>query len=258
MALSLSCKPRRPPPPTPTLSTSTGSGAPSAGDSEPAVTDPNAPRPELEVHVEPSMVAPGEAALLSWDSRNADRVLIDHNIGAVETRGRIKLFPEITTVYRVTAIGPGGRLDRDATVEVLVVPQGGVVVEDLSLPLPERFATFVKPVFFEFDSAALNEEAQITLDGNVRWLERFDNRRLRILIEGHCDSRGTEEYNLALGERRARAVRSYLLLHGLAASRITTLSLGEERPFALGDSESDHALNRRAHFVLFEDGANGG
>ncbi len=251
MVLSLACKPKRPPVPPPSTVSTSPSGTPGPT-LEPIVVDPAAPAPELELRMEPPRVSPGESATMSWESRHADRVIIDHDIGPVPPSGRIKLFPEKTTSYQVSAVGPGGRVDGIATVEIAAVGAGDIMQEDLTIPLPERFVTFVKPVFFDFDSAELNVEARLTLDGNLRWLERDDNRNLQILIEGHCDARGTEEYNLALGERRAQAVKSYLRQHGLNPARISTVSLGEERPFAVGDSESDHALNRRAHFVLIE------
>ncbi len=248
-----SCKPKRPPMPPPTT-TSSGPAVPADEMPEPVITDPTAPAPVLDVRIEPPQVPPGESAIMSWTAQHAERVVIDQNIGPVEASGRIKLFPDVTTSYHVRAVGPGGAADRTVTIEVYTGAGSGLDVrqEDLSIPVAERFATFVKPVFFDFDSAELNEQARIILDGNVRWLERSDNRQLQILIEGHCDSRGTEEYNLALGDRRAVAVREYLARHGVSASRITTLTLGEERPFAVGESESDHALNRRAHFVLIE------
>ncbi len=247
------CRPKRPPMPPPTTTTSTTT-APDDDRLEPVISDPTAPAPVLDVRLEPSQVAPGESALMSWTSQHADRVLIDQNIGPVEVSGRIKLFPEVTTSYHVRAVGPGGVADQTATIEVITGGAGGgdILQEDLSIPVAERFATFVKPIFFDFDSAELSEEARLILDGNIRWLERSDNRELQILIEGHCDSRGTEEYNLALGDRRAVAVREYLARRGVSARRITTLTLGEERPFAVGEAESDHALNRRAHFVLIQ------
>ncbi len=215
--------------------------------------DPTAPKPELDLLVEPPVVQRGESAVLSWQSRNADRIVIDHDIGPVITSGKIKLFPDETTSYEVVAEGPGGSLTKTATVEVSVSGDR-LSQEDIdSLSLEERFQALVKPVFFDFDSAALTEEAEITLDGNIRWFNQPANRNIRFVVEGHCDQRGTEEYNLALGDQRSQVVRAYLVSHGVDAARISTISLGEERPFASGDSERDYALNRRAHFVPLAD-----
>ena len=210
--------------------------------------------PELDVGVEPSAIQEGESALLSWEVRNADQVSISENIGLVGLTGKIKFFPEETTTYTVTAEGSGGRVAKSVTVEVLAPGSGRISVEDLSeRPLEERFEYFVKPVFFEFDSAQLTEEAQLTLEGNIRWLIGTENANLHFIIQGHCDQRGTEEYNLALGDKRATVVKEYLVARGIEASRIKAVSLGEERPFDLRSTEKAWALNRRAHFVLAPD-----
>ncbi|MFZ0427556.1 MAG: OmpA family protein [Acidobacteriota bacterium] len=199
------------------------------------------------------MIRPGESALLTWESRNADRVLIEPSIGAVETSGRIKFFPDASTTYTVTAQGPGGDIRRSVTVEVRA---GGVASENIDqedvrgMSPAEQFAALVKPVFFAFDSASLTTEACLTLDGNIRWLLKPENRRAHILLEGHSDERGTEEYNLALGDQRAVVVRDYLVEHGVDASRISVVSLGEERPFDTRRNEEGYALNRRTQFVL--------
>lgn len=106
----------------------------------------------------------------------------------------------------------------------------------------------LKDVFFDYDAAALSSEAQATLDANGRVL--MDNASTSVQIEGHCDERGTVEYNLALGDRRAQSARDYLVRYGVPAARLSTVSYGEERPFATGSDESAWAQNRRAHFVV--------
>ncbi len=104
-----------------------------------------------------------------------------------------------------------------------------------------------EPVFFDFDSFALRDDARSTLDQNGRVLR--DNSGTRITIEGHCDERGTVEYNQALGEKRAQAARDYLVSAGIDGSRIQTISYGKERAYADGHDESAWQQNRRAHFV---------
>ncbi|MBW8058719.1 MAG: peptidoglycan-associated lipoprotein Pal, partial [candidate division NC10 bacterium] len=96
--------------------------------------------------------------------------------------------------------------------------------------------------------SVLREDAKQALDANVQWLKA--NSEARITVEGHCDERGTNEYNVALGQRRARAVRDYLVAGGIDAKRITTISYGEERPFVQGHDESAWKWNRRGHFVM--------
>ncbi len=108
----------------------------------------------------------------------------------------------------------------------------------------ERFIN--ADIFFDFDSSTLSAVAESILRAKAEWMRR--NPSLTIVIEGHCDNRGTTEYNLALGERRAESVKGFLIDLGLADTRIRTISYGEERPLARGDNEDAWAKNRRAHF----------
>lgn len=108
-------------------------------------------------------------------------------------------------------------------------------------------AEALQDVYFDFDKSVIRPDARRALDANIPWL--VNNSGVRIVVEGHCDERGTNEYNLALGERRARAVRDYLVAGGIDRNRISTISYGEERPFCLGHDESAWQCNRRGHFV---------
>jgi len=105
----------------------------------------------------------------------------------------------------------------------------------------------LKDIHFAYDSYELDGSARDVLAANAEWLK--ENKRARTEIEGHCDERGTVEYNLALGDRRANAAKDYLVRFGIAASRLSAVSYGEERPFATGADESAYAQNRRAHLV---------
>ena len=106
----------------------------------------------------------------------------------------------------------------------------------------------LKDVFFDFDKSVIRAEAKQSLDENARWLKA--NPNATIVIEGHCDERGTREYNLALGQRRAKSVQDHLVAAGISARRIKIITYGKERPFALGHDESAWKWNRRAHFVI--------
>ncbi|HXE80268.1 MAG TPA: peptidoglycan-associated lipoprotein Pal [Vicinamibacterales bacterium] len=103
-------------------------------------------------------------------------------------------------------------------------------------------------MFFDFDSAVLRDDGRAALQKNADWLKRWMS--VRVTIEGHCDSRGTTEYNLALGERRAAAVRDYLVSLGVAADRLQIVSKGEEDPFCTEENESCWSQNRRGHFII--------
>jgi peptidoglycan-associated lipoprotein len=114
-------------------------------------------------------------------------------------------------------------------------------------PTPEPQTADLQPAFFDFDSYALRDDARAALDQDARMLR--DKADMNITIEGHCDERGTVEYNQALGEKRAQAARDYVVAAGIAASRIQIISYGKERPFDPGHDESAWSKNRRAHFV---------
>ena len=111
-----------------------------------------------------------------------------------------------------------------------------------------RLNAALRDVFFEFDKYDIRPEDAKTLDANATWLKA--NAENLVLIEGHCDERGTNEYNLALGERRAKATRDYLVSVGIDAGRITVISYGEERPTCTEKAEGCWAKNRRAHFLV--------
>lgn len=103
-------------------------------------------------------------------------------------------------------------------------------------------------VFFNYDSSALTNNAVEVLDTQVAWLKKHE--KVNVIVQGYCDERGTREYNLALGERRANSVKQYLISQGIAADRISTISYGKERPAVLGNNEAAWAQNRRAVTVV--------
>jgi len=109
-------------------------------------------------------------------------------------------------------------------------------------------ASPLKDVFFDFDQSNIRDDQKAALNDNVAWVKA--NSRVKMAVEGHCDERGTAEYNLGLGERRAKAVKDYLVAAGIAADRIATISYGKERPFVLGHDESAWKWNRRGHFGI--------
>ncbi len=108
--------------------------------------------------------------------------------------------------------------------------------------------TPLQDVFFDFDRSVLRNDTKAALNQNVKWLKA--NPDTKVVVEGYCDERGTNEYNLALGDRRARAIRDYLMVSGIDQGRVSTISYGEERPFVLSHDESSWKWNRRAHLVV--------
>jgi peptidoglycan-associated lipoprotein len=106
----------------------------------------------------------------------------------------------------------------------------------------------LKDVFFDYDKSNIREDQKAALNENIGWLKA--NSKAKVTLEGHCDERGTAEYNLGLGDRRAKAAKDYLVAAGIAPDRVATISYGKERPFVLGHDESAWKWNRRSHFVV--------
>ncbi len=115
-------------------------------------------------------------------------------------------------------------------------------------PAPAPAASPLKDVFFDFDKSNIRDDQKPALNEDVAWLKA--NARVKVTVEGHCDERGTSEYNLGLGERRSKAVKDYLVAAGIPADRVATISYGKERPFVLGHDESAWKWNRRGHLVV--------
>ena len=247
-----SCGRNRVPTLPPSAAGSAGSGADrnGTGVAEPPVGS----APSLEIQVEPTVIQRGGSALLSWESRDAHEVRIDQGIGVVDPSGRIKLFPEETTSYRLIATGPGGTVERSVTIEVSADRSGAIHQEDLfPAARGDEIPPGVEPVFFGFDSSAVDAQNRSILEANARWFSQPENAHVRFVLEGHCDERGTDEYNLALADKRAQVVRQFLVDTGIDPGRMTTIALGEERPFDTGQSEESWALNRRVQFVLIQE-----
>ena len=123
--------------------------------------------------------------------------------------------------------------------------EGGVLSEDLQTLNSKGY---LKDAFFDFDKADLREDARTALAADAQWLKQYGS--IRVLVEGHCDERGTEEYNLSLGQKRASAVKDYLVSLGVEGSRVNTVSYGKARPFCSDHDENCWQQNRRGHFVI--------
>ena len=138
-------------------------------------------------------------------------------------------------------------------VEPPVVQEPQLTEEEIFLQKSLEQINSEKPlgtIYFDYDRAAIRTDAQATLDANASWMKKF--RTAKVLIEGHCDERGTEEYNLALGEKRAKATQDYLLSLGIASDRIKIISYGKSQPIDPGHNEMAWQKNRRAQFLVIE------
>ncbi len=203
-----------------------------------------APAPTANISVTPNAINPGQSAVLNWTTTNATDVSID-GIGAVETSGTKNVSPSDTTTYHLTARGDGGSTDASATVTV-AQPQAPA-------PVPQQmteaeFEQNVKPAFFDYDSYSIRPDAQQTITQDASFLQAHPN--IKVLVAGYCDERGSEEYNLALGQNRANAAKTALTQAGVDASRIRTISYGKEKQFCTEMNESCWQQNRRDQFSI--------
>ena len=209
---------------------------------------PDYPAPTVQVTSEPSTIGLGSQTRLMWQSTNASSVVIDSGVGNVAETGSLMVSPRESTTYTVTAKGPGGKANSGTRVTVVSKSEPVMVYTDIDSLQQAIDGGQVQPVFFNYDKAVLTPAAKRVLEGNARVFRQFPE--IGIIIEGHCDERGSEEYNLALGDRRAQMVRDYLIELGGGSQQLESISYGEERPFSPGHDETSWRLNRRAHFVI--------
>jgi peptidoglycan-associated lipoprotein len=202
---------------------------------------PTAPTASLSAN--PNSVDKGQATTLTWQTTNATDVSID-GIGPVEMSGSRSVTPGESTTYRLTAKGPGG--NQDATARVTVnAPPAPAPPPTSSLSEQQLFAQNVKDIYFEYDKADIRADQQSVVQADAAFLQQHPN--IHITIEGHCDERGSTEYNLALGTNRADTVKNALVQAGLSGDRIKTISYGKEKPFCTESNESCWQQNRRGH-----------
>ena len=203
---------------------------------------PTAPTASLSAN--PNTINQGDSTTLTWQTTNATEVNID-GLGAVETSGTRQVTPSESTTYHLVAKGAGGTQDATARVTVNAAPAPQPTTS--SATEEELFARNVKDVYFDYDKADIRPSEQASIQSDAQFLQQHSN--IRITIEGHCDERGSTEYNLALGTNRADAVKNALIQAGVSGSRIKTYSYGKEKPFCTQSNESCWQQNRRGHFV---------
>jgi peptidoglycan-associated lipoprotein len=230
------CKKEPPPPPPPPAPPPPEKPAPPAA-------------PTASLTAEPSSVERGKSATLKWSSSNATSASLNQGIGTVPTTGSREVFPTQTTEYILSVTGAGGKAEARATVTIRTPPPPA--------PPPKPDLTFsqlmgdIRDAYFDYDKSDIRADAEATLRANADALKaifpKFANDS--VVVEGHCDERGTNEYNLALGDRRATAARDFLVNLGVPASKLRTISYGEERPQCTESVESCWQRNRRAHFA---------
>lgn len=230
---------------------------PDAPAAAPAPAPPRVEQPKVRPTVatfaaEPSAIEKGASSTLRWSVKDAAKVSITPGVGEVTTMdGSRTVFPAATTTYRLVAEGPGGTAESSATVTVTQPPPPPaaapkVTKEDFSVVVSRELGD----VFFDYDKSDITEAGRGTLTRNADKLKQIlaDYPSAIVTIEGHCDERGSAEYNLGLGDRRSLSAMDFLKQLGVPSDRVRTVSYGKERPQCTDANEDCYQKNRRAHF----------
>ena len=236
LILAVGCKKKTPPPPPPPA---------------PAPAPPPANKPVINYFTaEPTAISSGQPSSLRWSVNDANNVQIDNGIGQVSPNGRRAVYPTSTTTYHMTATGPGGTAEADATVTVSVPPPPAPPPAQPTQTAAQMLASQVQDIHFDYDKSEINPDQQSILQADATALRTIFSMdpNFTVTIEGHCDERGSAEYNIGLGDRRAAAARDALVNMGISGEKLKTISYGKERPLCTDATEDCYARNRRAHF----------
>jgi peptidoglycan-associated lipoprotein len=189
------------------------------------------------------VIEQGQPTVLTWQTTNATDVTIA-GLGSLPSSGSRSVVPSKSTTYLLVAKGPGGIKDASARITV-----NAKITRATPSPTDEElFGKNVKDVFFDYDKSTVRQDEVPTVQNDGAFIAQHPNAK--VLIEGHCDDRGSVEYNLALGTSRAEATKQALMQRGVPADRIKTVSYGKEKPFCNQDNEQCWQQNRVDHFVF--------
>ncbi len=210
-------------------------------------TAPPPPKPVIaSFTASPASIERGQSSTLRWSVENASNVTIAPALGTVQSNGSRQVYPSSSTTYTLTAKGPGGTDEATTYVSVTAPVTASVAPAQKSLA---DLLSSTKDAYFDFDKSSLRTDAKSALSGDASTLKEIftDFPNAKITVEGDCDERGSAEYNLALGDRRATEAKDYLVEFGVPASQVTTISYGKERPVCTEHDEECWQKNRRAH-----------
>jgi len=219
---------------------------PPAGPKQPEPPPPPAARPTVSLQANPTSINKGDSTTLSWTSTDATQLTIAPDVGAVTAQGSTKVTPSDSATYTITASGPGGSADSSVRVTVSAPPPPPPP-QPTGPSIDELFLRDVKDAYFDFNKADIRSDAREALGKTADFLRKYP--QIKATIEGHCDERGSTEYNLVLGDRRATAVKNYLVQLGISADRLNTVSYGKEKPFCSESNEECWQRNRVGHLV---------
>ena len=214
-----------------------------AAQATPPPAPPAPPAPTATLAASPDAIQQGQSAALTWQTENASDITIT-GLGTVPASGTRSVAPNASTTYTLVAKGPGGSQDASARVTV-----NAPVADATPAPSDEELlAKNVSDVLFDYDKADIRPDQSLTAQNDASFL--LQHPSIKVLVEGHCDDRGSEEYNLALGTSRAESLKRTLLLQGVSADRVKTISYGKEKPFCVLDNDQCWQQNRVDHFAI--------
>ena len=209
----------------------------------PPTPPPAPPAPTATLAASPNIIQQGQTTVLSWQTTNSTDIRIA-GLGDVPASGSKSLTPDSSTTFTLVAKGPGGT--QDASARVTVNPRTvGATTSPSDMDL---FGRNVKDVFFDYDKSNIRPDELPATQGDASFLQQHPS--IKILVEGHCDDRGSDEYNIALGASRAESVKQSLLQRGISADRIKTISYGKEKPFCSQDNDQCWRQNRVGHLAI--------
>jgi peptidoglycan-associated lipoprotein len=214
--------------------------------------------PTASLTAEPATIESGQAVTLQWSTTDATAATIS-SLGTVAVEGKRQVRPEKSITYELVATGAGGTVTASATVTVVRAPPP--VVAPPPAPrrsLSDRVEAELGDVYFDYDRSGLGEGARAALATDAEALRSIfvEFPDAVIVLEGHCDERGSAEYNIALGDRRAASARAYLEAIGISSTRLRSISYGKERPQCVDSTEACWNKNRRVHFAAAPAGTN--
>jgi peptidoglycan-associated lipoprotein len=221
-----------------------------------APVTPTAPAARItNFSVEPRSIQRGQSATLSWAVANATDISINNGIGSVAANGTRQVFPTNTTTYTLTASSAGGNDTRSVTVDVSAPPPPPPPPPPAArVSGTDMFNSDVASAgdaLFDYDKSDIRDDARQVLTHDADALKRIfaADPSFTVVLEGHCDERGSAEYNLGLGDRRATAAKDFLVQLGVPAEKVRTISYGKDRPICTDANEACYQRNRRAHLA---------
>jgi len=220
---------------------------------QPAPPPPPAAPMVASFTAEPTSIQRGQSSTLRWQVTGAvTSVSIDNGIGTVQANGNRRVFPNDSTTYTLTASGPGGNTTSSVTVSVTTPPPPPPPPPPAENKgtVESRLSSDVQDAYFDYDKSDIRGDARDVLTRDAAALKSImtDFPSATIVVEGNCDERGSAEYNLGLGDRRAEAAKDFLVGLGVSADRLKTISYGKERPVCTESNEACWQRNRHVHF----------